>query len=278
MSISLHYNSAAGFVRQNLEKATFDTGRHSQRLSTGVKINSASDDAAGLGLSKKISAQVSSSDMAKNNVQTGVNMLQTLDSDLAVIGDILQRRRDLAVQSANGVYSGSERRMLDSEYVELGHAVYQVLQSSSFLDNKLMQGGSIALQAGTNNTSSDRINFDLPDGYSDSAIFDTYDTDNHIDSDIGARACIQFMDAGLDWVSQKRGAVGATINSLSSRISRTDSRQDNLSDAASNIVDADMAVESAGLTKGQILKQSSVSLLQQVNKTSGETALTLLKQ
>jgi len=275
MSISLLYNSSASFVSQSLERATSNTGRHSQRLSTGVKINSASDDAAGLGLSKKLSAQVSSSDMAKNNAQTGVNLLQTAESDLAQIGEYLQRLRDLSVQSSNGVYSDSERASLDAEFTQLKSEIVRTSVSSSFSDQKLLGSltTNITLQIGTNNNAEDKFDITLHRGFGTAFL-----AAHGVETVTDARLSMDALDAAISANSFERSSIGAMVNRLSSLISRTDSRQDNLSAAASKIVDADMAVESAGLTKGQILRQSSVALLQQANQTSGETALTLLRQ
>ena len=115
MSIVVNTNVASLMVQRNLSKATSSLQTSMQRLSTGMKINNAGDDAAGLALSEKINGQLSASDVCKNNAQTGINMLNIADGDLDIINQNLQRIKDLAVQSANGVYSDSERLSMDQE-------------------------------------------------------------------------------------------------------------------------------------------------------------------
>jgi len=280
MSISLHYNQAASVVRQNLESASLDVGRRSQRLSTGLRINSAGDDAAGLGLSKKISAQVSSSDMAKNNTQTAINMMQTMDADLSVIQNNLQRMRDLGVQASNGVYSANERDMLQTEYLSLWDENSRVVKSSKFADINLFTVTSEAgdgiffdmnstdIQVGTNNGSKDRINI----GGASAAI-----ESPGLSTAFNAQTTIEWMGYALDSVSSMRANIGAKINRLSATVERTLTRKENIASATSEIVDADIAIEAAALNKSQIRQQASTSLLQQANSMS-TIALTLLKQ
>ena len=133
MSITVNTNTTSLMVQRNLESATSSLAKSMQRLSTGMRINDAGDDAAGLSLSEKIMSQVSSADVTKNNAQTGLNMLQVADGDLSIISENLQRIKDLAVQSANGVYATSERESIDQE-VQLRLQEIDRIATSSSLD------------------------------------------------------------------------------------------------------------------------------------------------
>jgi flagellin len=249
-----------------------------QRLSSGLRINSAGDDAAGLSLSKKIGTQVSASDVAKRNAQTGINMIQTAESDMGVIQDNLQRMRDLAVQSANGVYSSSERDMLQQEYQNRAREIDRIAKSSSFSSIKLLDGTAtgLSLQIGTNNSAEDRIDI--------SNIFGNYQagntsmpaTTNTISTAALAQAQITAMDTAISAISMARSSMGATINRLEGTISRIDTRKENMSSSLSVIQDTDIAAETAEMTKQNILKQTATAMLQQA-KQQPALALNLLQ-
>jgi len=274
MSISLNYNSSSGFIKQSLSQATGEMSLHMKRLSSGMKINTSSDDAAGLGLSEKLQSQISASDIAKTNTQTGVNLLQVADGDLAEIGSIMQRMRDLSVQSANGVYSASERTSLNAEFTTLRTEIDRVANSSSFSELNLLNtnGLNIVLQVGTNNSAQDKLTITLDRA----TALDFAINASAIDTQGNAQTAMGALDTAINTISSRRSTIGATVNRLASSMSRTDSRKENLSSAHSSIVDADIATESAGLSKSQIRQQASASLLQQANSMSS-VALTLIK-
>ena len=279
MSLTVNTNMAAMVAQRSLFTANTDLSTSMQRLSTGLRINSAGDDAAGLSLSKKLSSQISAADMAKTNAQTSINMIQTAESDLSVIQDNLQRMRDLSVQAANGVYSTSERKMLSAEYNTRAAEIDRIAQSSSFSDRKLLDGSftSMALQVGTNNSANDQISLTT-------TTFRNFKAGNNgmpaltaaITTLALAQAAITAMDTAISSISNSRGAMGAMINRLQGSITRIDTRKENMTAANSVIVDADIAKESASLTKQQVLKQTAISMLQQANQ-SPQMALTLLR-
>jgi flagellin len=270
---------AALVAQRSLFNANTDLATSMQRLSTGIRINSAGDDAAGLSLSKKISVQVSAAEMAKTNAQTGINMIQTAESDLNVIQDNLQRMRDLSVQAVNGVYSTAERKMLSAEFNARAVEIDRIANSSSFSDRKLMDaniGASLELQIGTNNTANDRIDivsaFKNFTGTSNNML----GTTAYISQVSLAKTAIDNIDKAMSTVSNTRGAMGAMINRLQGSITRIDTRKENMNSAYGIITDADIAKESADLTRNQILKQTAISMLQQANQ-SPQSALTLLR-
>ena len=279
MSLTVNTNMSAMIAQRSLFGANSEVSTSMQRLSTGLRINSAGDDAAGLSLSKKLGIQISAADMAKTNAQTSINMIQTAESDLSVIQDNLQRMRDLSVQAANGVYSTSERKMLSAEYNTRAAEIDRIAQSSSFSDRKLLDGSftSMALQVGTNNSANDQISLTT-------TTFRNFKAGNNgmpaltaaITTLALAQAAITAMDTAISSISNSRGAMGAMINRLQGSITRIDTRKENMTAANSVIVDADIAKESASLTKQQVLKQTAISMLQQANQ-SPQMALTLLR-
>jgi flagellin len=265
-------------TQRYLSKASSGLTTSMQRLSSGLRINSAKDDAAGLALSKEIDTQVSASDVAKRNAQTGINMIQTAESDLSVIQDNLQRMRDLAVQSANGVYSSTERDMLQQEYQNRAREIDRISKSSSFSSIKLLDGttGSLKLQIGTNNSANDQIDV--------TSVFKNFQagqnsmpaTSNTISSATTAQAQITTMDTAISAISMARSLMGATINRLEGAITRVDTRKENMSAAESTIRDTDIAYETAEMTKQNILKQTATAMLQQA-KQQPALALNLLQ-
>ena len=279
MSLTVNTNMSAMIAQRSLFGANSEVSTSMQRLSTGLRINSAGDDAAGLSLSKKLGIQISAADMAKTNAQTSINMIQTAESDLSVIQDNLQRMRDLSVQAANGVYSTSERKMLSAEYNTRAAEVDRIAQSSSFSDRKLLDGSftSMAIQVGTNNSANDQISLST-------TTFRNFKAGNNgmpalaaaITTLALAQAAITAMDTAISAISNSRGAMGAVINRLQGSITRIDTRKENMTAANSIISDADIAKESADLTKNQVLKQAAISMLQQANQAP-QAALTLLR-
>jgi len=281
MSLVVNTNMGSQIAQRNLFNAGNTLSTTMQRLSSGLRINSAADDAAGLSLAKKLSAQVSASSVAKSNAQTGINMIQTGESDLAVIQDNLQRMRDLSVQASNGVYSSSERKMLNSEFQNRISEIDRIAKSSKFSSTNLLDGsitGSLNLQIGTDNIAGqDTIDI--------SSIFKNFKagqgvmpTVSNSSVSTASLATIQIsaMSTAISAVSSARSLMGATINRLQGAISRIDTKKENMASSLSVIQDADVASESANLTRTQILKQAATAMLTQANQTP-QLALRLLQ-
>jgi len=276
MSINFGGNSVTGFLRQQLSESTDAFAVNMKRLSSGLRINDASDDAAGVGLVQKLKSQIDGSTVAKNNTQTGVNLLQVADSDLSTINDLMLRMRDLAVQSSNGVYTTAERTALNAEFTSLRTEIDRVSASSSFSDLNLLDtagGLSIILQVGTNNVAAeDRMTITLDRATSTDFAINA----SAIDTQSNAQTAITALDTAIETLSGRRSTIGASIDRLTTSIERTLSRQENLKSTRSIIEDADIATESAGLSKNQIRQQASVLLLQQANQVPA-MALTLIQ-
>ncbi len=283
MAIVVNTNLSSVMVQRNLSNASTELKTSMQRLSSGMKINSAGDDAAGLGLSEKLKANISSSDVAKLNSETGINMLQTAEGDLSVIQENLQRMRDLSVQAANGVYSSSERKMLNAEYANRMQEVDRIAKSSKFSDLNMLDGSmsSMVLQVGTDNSTNSRV--DISSSFakiSTTAIGITTTAatgllGTSISTATKAQISINSLDKAINDISDRRSLYGATINRLQATITRVDVRKENLTAANSVIRDTDVAAETAKLTRAQILQQASGTLLKQANQSSS-MALQLL--
>ena len=277
MSIVVNTNTTSLMVQRKLPKATSNLATSMQRLSTGMKINNAGDDAAGLALSEKINGQLSSSDVCKNNAQTGLNMLSIADGDLDVINQNLQRIKDLAVQSANGVYSDEERLSMDQEVQLRLEEINRIADSSSFSDMNLLDGSiaDMVLQIGAG-SDIDQNTIDISgafqEGHVSSLGIQADASNSTVDA---ARTMIDAIDEAVNNISSRRSIIGASMNRLDSTIDRIDIRKENLQSTYSTIRDTDIAAESSELTKQQILQQSAATLLQQANQTPS-LALTLI--
>lgn len=277
MSIVVNTNTTSLMVQRNLSKATSSLATSMQRLSTGMKINNAGDDAAGLALSEKINGQLSSSDVCKNNAQTGLNMLSIADGDLDVINQNLQRIKDLAVQSANGVYSDEERLSMDQEVQLRLEEINRIADSSTFSDVNLLDGSiaDMVLQIGAG-SDIDQNTIDISGAFQEAHVSSLgIQADASISTVDAARTMIDAIDAAVNNISSRRSIIGASMNRLDSTIDRIDIRKENLQSTYSTIRDTDIAAESSELTKQQILQQSAATLLQQANQTPS-LALTLI--
>ncbi len=277
MSIVVNTNTTSLMVQRNLSKATSSLATSMQRLSTGMKINNAGDDAAGLALSEKINGQLSSSDVCKNNAQTGLNMLSIADGDLDVINQNLQRIKDLAVQSANGVYSDEERLSMDQEVQLRLEEINRIADSSTFSDVNLLDGSiaDMVLQIGAG-SDIDQNTIDISGAFQEAHVSSLgIQADASISTVDAARTMIDAIDEAVNNISSRRSIIGASMNRLDSTIDRIDIRKENLQSTYSTIRDTDIAAESSELTKQQILQQSAATLLQQANQTPS-LALTLI--
>lgn len=280
MSVVVNTNMTSVMVQRNLSNATSSLQQNMKRLSTGMRINSAADDAAGLSLSEKLNSHIKSSDIAKSNAQTGINMLQIADSDLSVIQDNFQKMRNLAIQAANGVYSTSERRAIDKEYQERLSEIDRIAVSSQFsdlklLDGSLASGNNLRLQIGTDTAlTANTINIASAFATTTTSALGIKGTSTT--TVLLSRGAVDKLDAAIQNMSDRRSKIGASINRLESTINRIDVRQENLAASYSVIRDTDIAKETADLTKHQVLQQSSGILLKQANQST-QIALQLLQ-
>jgi flagellin len=249
-----------------------------ERLSTGKRINSAKDDAAGLAIASSMTAQVRGMNQGIRNANDGISMAQTAEGALDEVSNMLQRMRELTAQAYNGTYSDGDKTNIKAEMDALNTQITNVLSNTEFNGNKLFDGtagtsGTVTIQAGAN--SSDAIDMDLStDLTSDTTITDALAVD--VESLTAAGADLDTFDTALDTVANARAKLGAVQNQLQSAVTNLTSNSTNLADARSRIEDADFSAESTALAKASILSQASTAMLAQANQTQ-QSVLQLLK-
>jgi flagellin len=281
MSIVVNTNVSSILVQRSLQSATSGIGKSLEKLSTGYRINKAADDAAGLTISESLKSQARGAQVAAQNAQTGINLMQTAEGDLAIIQDNLQRVRDLAVQAANGTNGSAERTAIQSEVQQRVNEIDRIASSSSFNNIQLLDGtqSSLSLQIGANAAGSlNAINICSGTNPLENANASTLGVSGvsaAFASATTAAAYIDTVDDAIDTVSTRRSAIGSLQNRLESAITSLNIQYENMSASESRIRDVDVAQEAAVFTKNQILQQASATLLAQANQ-SPAIALSLI--
>ena len=256
-------------------KATQMLNQSIERLSTGKRLNSAKDDAAGLAIAASMTSQIKGMSQAVRNANDGISMAQTAEGALDEVGNMLQRIRELAVQSASGTYDTKDRTNLNAEVTELKTQIGSILTNSEFNGVKLFDGtagtsGTVAIQVGANaNTTVDLT-------FADTDLASLGLTATAIDTAANAQSAITASSTALDTIASKRASLGASQSRLQSAVNNLTTNVTNLSDARSRIEDADYSSETAALAKAQILSQASTAMLSQANQ-SQQSVLQLLR-
>ena len=247
-----------------------------QRLSSGYRINTAADDAAGLAISESMKSQIRSYTVAERNASDAISMTQTAEASLGDMHDILGRMRELAMQSANGDMTAVDRGYIDTEFSSLKAEMGRIEGSAKFNGRQLVAPATSAItfQIGLDNTASDQITLTFG-GMSLSALLAT--TTNVAGATAGnALASLQRIDDAIQTISTNRAKYGATLNRLDITVSSIQTMRLNITAANSRIRDVDVAVETANLSKNQVLAQAGVSVLAQANQLP-QLALKLLQ-
>ncbi len=247
-----------------------------ERLSSGLRINRAKDDAAGLAISERITAQVRGLNQAMRNANDGISMLQTAEGAMQEITSAMQRMRELAVQAANGTVSDTDKGSLNAEFQALAEEIDRIRTSTEFNGTTVLDGGAaVTLQIGFKDQVDNQLTISFAD-LSSLSIFATPGdptatppvapvTAESIDTEAGALAALSLLDADIDTVTGERAKLGAVQNRLDSTIRNIANVVENQSAARSRIRDADFAVETANLTRTQILQQAGTAMLAQAN-------------
>jgi flagellin len=246
-----------------------------ERLSTGKRINSAKDDAAGLAIASSMTAQVTGMNQGIRNANDGISMAQTAEGALDEVTNMFQRMRELAVQKNNGTYSTADKANITTEQDALAAQITNVLANTQFngqnlLDGSAGTGGAVTIQAGAN--ASDAITMTLGNLKGDSNITAVVTGGASVTT-----ASLADYDNAIAAVAGARAGLGATQNRLQSAVNNLTSNATNLSDARSRIEDTDFSVETTALAKAQILSQASTAMLSQANQ-SQQSVLKLLGQ
>jgi flagellin len=265
MALTVNTNVASMNVQKNLTRASDALSTSMTRLSSGLKINSAKDDAAGLQIATRMTSQVRGQTMAIKNANDGISIAQTAEGALQESSNILQRMRELAVQSRNGSNATSDQAALDKEYQQMSLELTRISDNTNLNGKKLLDGSNttITLQVGYNTALDDKIDLDLGAGFSatDLALNGT-DLTDATNSD----ASIVAIDAALTTINDTRADLGASQNRLTSTIANLQNINENASAALGRVQDTDFAAETAQLTKQQTLQQASTAILAQANQ------------
>lgn len=267
MGFTVQTNVASLNAQRNISRTERGLGTAMQRLSSGLRINQASDDAAGLAISEKLRSQVRSLSQAQRNANDGISLLQTAEGALSETSDMLTRMRELAMQSANGTLGTSERAAINEEFTALRSEMDRIANVTEFNGTNLLDGSlsaGVTFQVGTNNVAAnDRITVSIAD--SDAAAMGI-SAGMTLSTVTGARTALGLIDTAIGNVSSRRGEMGAAQNRLLSTINNLSTSFENLSAANSRIRDADIAQESAAFARSQILMQAGTSVLAQANQ------------
>jgi flagellin len=250
-----------------------------QRLSSGLRVNSAKDDAAGLAIANRMDAQVRGMNVAIRNANDGISLAQTGEGALGKVTDMLQRMRELAVQSANATNSSSDRSSLNSEYSQLASEITRTLGATAFNGTSLLNtAATLSFQIGAGTSSvTDQIAINLSDMTSTSGSLATaVASTSGISTASAATSAMTAIDNALDQVNSARATFGAMQNRFESVISNLKVASENQTAAKSRIMDADFAQETANLTRAQILQQAGTAMLAQAN-TSQQSLVRLLQ-
>ena len=265
MSLRINSNVDAVQAHRNLSATSDAISKSMERLSSGLRINKAADDAAGLGISEKMRSQIRGLAQAQRNIQDGVSMVQTAEGNLDEIHSILQRVRELAVQYKNGSLSTAGKGAIQSEVDQLSAEITRIGNAAVFNGVSLLSGStSVTFQVGANDNETIAISF----SNLATAVGTAYSN--------MATASISAIDAAVDAVSAMRSGLGAVQNRLEHALSVTGIYQENLTSAESRIRDVDMAEEMVTLTKNQILQQAGTAMLAQANQAP-QSVLSLLR-
>ena len=276
MGLSVYNNVEAQNAHRLLSNTGAQLNKSMERLSSGLRINRAADDAAGLAVSEGMRSQIRGMNVASRNAQDGVSMVQVADGALGNVGDMLQRVRDLAVQASNGTLTDAQRKNLDTEVQQVLTEIGKTGTDTEFNGLKILAGSvataasAVTLQVGAN--ASQNISFTIGTvSTSDLGI-----SGIAVSTAASATAAIASLDAAISTVTTSRANLGAIQNRLEHTINRLGMTSENLQAAESRIRDADMASEMIDFTKSQILQQSGMAMLAQANMAP-QSVLSLLR-
>jgi flagellin len=280
MSISLLTNTTSLQAQQNLNKTQSALSGSIGRLSSGMRINSASDDAAGLGISSNLTADITSLGQAQRNTNDGVSMSQVAEGGISAMTDIVSRMRELAVESANGTLGATERGYVQTEFKQLSGEINRIGAVTNFNGQNLLDGAASAglvFQVGINNTANDRLSMSITRlTTSTLGTAGLHISAATLSTALGAQAAIASFDAAIKQLSSSRANIGALQNRLQVTMSNLSTTTTNLSAANSRITDVDIASETSKMSQSNILQQAGVAVLAQANAMP-QAALQLLR-
>jgi flagellin len=272
MALTVNTNVASLNAQRNLSTSQLSLNKSLQRLSSGLRINSAADDAAGLAISEGMKAQIRSMNQAVRNANDGVSFVQVAEGSLNEVSNILGRMRELATQAATGTVAQSQREYINSEFGRLASEISRIASATAFNGvHMLADATTTTIQVGTGNGTYNEISITT------SAMdADSLGVTGGINTSDDAKGMLDTLDTAISTVSSSRANLGAAQNRFESVISNLQVAAENTSAAQSRIADADIASETAAMTRANILVQAGTSILAQANQAP-QAALSLLR-
>ncbi len=276
MASMINTNLASLNTQRNLSSSQSSLNMAVQRLSSGLRVNSAKDDAAGLAIAERMGAQVKGMNVAIRNANDAVSLAQTAEGALSKVSDMLQRMRELAVQSANATNGVQDRANLDQEYQQISAEITRTLAGTQFNGQNILgaNAGTLTFQVGAGTTSNDQIAIITTRLDNNSTI--TAVTAGSITTAALSTGSMTAIDQAIDQITTERATYGAAQNRFESAISVLQVSAENNTAARSRIMDADYAAETAALARAQILQQAGTAMLAQANQLPN-SVLSLLK-
>ncbi len=281
MSITLLANITSLTAQRQLRTSQGSLEQSLERLSSGLRINRAADDAAGLGISENLKADIRSLSQAQRNANDGISMTQVAEGAMNEMQGIVGRMRELAVQASNGTLGSEERGYIQTEFAELTAEIGRLSNVTEFNGTKMLDGsasGGLAIQIGIHATADDRLSMSiarLTASTLGNAASGAYISSQSLSTASSARTSLAVFDSAIQALSNARAKVGAVQSRMSIAVTNLSSAHENLSAANSRIRDVDVASETANMTRYQILTQAGVSVLGQANQLPA-LALSLL--
>jgi len=276
MAMVINTNVMAINAQRNLDKTGANLTTSMARLSSGLRITAAKDDAAGLAISEKMKAQIRGLAQAERNANDGISLVQVAEGAMDEISGMLIRMRELAVQAASGTTDSDQKGFLNNEFGQLADEINRISESTSFNNASLLNAdASVLLQVGIGtDTAINQVTVVLKDVGADTSYMANVAA-NSVTTASFALASIGDLDTAIKNLSEQRGKLGATQNRLASTVRNLATVRENLSASNSRIRDVDVAAESVNLTRSQILMQAGTSVLAQANQITS-MALSLI--
>jgi len=273
MGLTINTNVPSLNAQRHLAETTNSLNRSLERLSSGLRINSASDDAAGLAIADKLRADTRIASQAIRNANDGISALSIAEQAIGKTGEILTRLGELASEAASGLISNTQRSAIQEEFGALVSEVNRISNTTTFNGVNLLSGGTtVALQVGLDGSANSRISFTTIDASSSGIGLSNIS----VSTSAAAQSALGAITAAIATVAQRRGTIGAIESRLNTAIDNLRVARENFSAAESRIRDVDVAEETANLTRTTILQQAGVAVLAQANQQPS-LALTLLR-
>jgi flagellin len=282
MASIINTNMASINAQRSLAKTQSSLQESMARLSSGLRVNSAKDDAAGMAIANRMSSQIRGMTVASRNANDGISMAQAAESAMEQITDAFQRMRDLAVQALNGGAVGSgDRQKLQTEFKQLGQEVKRIIDNTQFNGKKVLAGSlqGVNFQVGWSTAVDNQISITISNFATVSGVMSLFGDGKSIGSVAGSaaiRSTVNSIDVAINKVDTFRATLGAAQNRFSATVSNLASAIEAQSAAKSRIMDADFAAETANLARSQVLQQAGTAMLAQANQQPSQV-LSLLK-